>query len=204
MNPGTLDSVLPAEYAAGARRLAEQFAADREHSMRVADHASTLLCAALPAFTRQDRNREYGMRLMLASLLHDIGRAVKVANHHRHSRYLVRHSEYTANWDSGVRRDVAALCFTHRKAAKAGWLDEHFGKDEDLLRVAALFRVADALDRGHAGGVVIAGFQRQKKGWELIVTGLQQPDAERLARRKADLFTMAFAQPLLLTTRTAP
>lgn len=204
MNAHITDPARAADYAASARRLADQFAADREHALRVAHHAAVLLRSSLAVFNRPERGDDYSMRLTLASLLHDIGRAVNVADHHRHSRYLVRHSSYTANWDPVIRRDVAALCFTHRRAAKAGWLDKHFGGDADLLRMAALFRVADALDRGHAGGVAIVELKRRMKGWELVVTGLAQPDAERLTRRKADLFAMALGQPLRLTTRTAP
>lgn len=196
-------ATLPAGYAEDARTLIAQFGADAGHSRRVAAHAAQLLEGAIGAFDHPDRQAAYALALLLAASLHDIGRSVRVRDHHRHSRYLIRHSVRTEGWPDDLRATVAALSFVHRRRAKDSWLRKHLRGDRDGLRLGALLRLADGLDRSHMGGIEIVRFGRRGRDWELIVRGLWNRDAERLCERKADLFALAFGRRLRLRVELA-
>ncbi len=94
-------------------------------------------------------DREY---LEAAAILHDIGYHISHSQHHKHSYYLIRHSELMGFTDREIEI-VANLARYHRKSHPKS---KHEGfprlSDEDQLRVrklAALLRVADGLDRRH-------------------------------------------------------
>lgn len=96
-------------------------------------------------------------RLLLAgALLHDIGQFVSYRRHHKHSMYLIENSELPG-LSSDELRIVALLARYHRRAEPR---DDHPGfqlletEDRELVRkLAALLRVADALDREHLARV---------------------------------------------------
>ena len=196
----------PAALLADAQRLARQFGADWGHSLRVGAHAGALFSALRPALREGTglAPDELLQRLLLAAYLHDVGRAVATKRHHRHSRYLIGHSEHTGAWDGALRADVAALAYTHRRRARESWRRTQFGGDRALFRLAAVLRVADALDRSHENRVEILSAGWENRGFALAVAGLAPCDAAHLRECKADLFELAFAQPLLLNSRAAP
>lgn len=179
-----------------ARRLALRYGDDDGHGERVLGHARRLLAASIDAFAQPGRAEAYGLRLDLAALLHDIGRFIALPAHNRHSRYLIRHSDATRAWPEGLRDEVALLSGAHRGPVRAGALRRRLGGDRDLLRLAALLRIADGLDRGHAAGVSILAFERAGDGWRLVAGGLGDKDLKRLETRKADLFARAFGAAL--------
>jgi exopolyphosphatase/guanosine-5'-triphosphate,3'-diphosphate pyrophosphatase len=185
-------------YTDAARALAARYGADGGHGARVLVHARCLLAGGIDAFERPERAESYRLRLDLAALLHDVGRAVASERHNRHSRYIILHSDRTSTWPEDLRRDVAELARAHRGRVQRRRLARRLGGDADLVRLAALLRIADGLDRGHAPGVSIISFGPAGRGFSLVVTGLAERDRLRLAERKADLFARAFGRPLAI------
>jgi exopolyphosphatase / guanosine-5'-triphosphate,3'-diphosphate pyrophosphatase len=119
-------------------------------------HADTVRSMALSLFDQLrdlhglgNPEREY---LEAAALLHDIGYHISHAAHHKHSYYLIRHSELLGFTDREIEI-IANVARYHRKSHPKL---KHDGyprlKDEDrnVVRIlAGLLRVADGLDRRH-------------------------------------------------------
>ncbi len=89
-----------------------------------------------------------------AALLHDIGVFVSHTGHHRHSYYLIRHSELAGFTDEEIEI-IANLAYFHRKSAPKK-RHAHFqalARDDQQMvrRLAALLRLAEGLDRSHLG-----------------------------------------------------
>jgi exopolyphosphatase/guanosine-5'-triphosphate,3'-diphosphate pyrophosphatase len=191
-------TALPAALARDVAALGARFDEDPAHSRRVAAHAGRLLSGCVEAFDHPERRVHYATVLTIAALVHDVGRAVAAQGHERHGRYLVRHAAETAGWDPELRELVAALTQSHRRRARRRWLGRRFGGVEDHLRLAALLRIADGLDRAHDDGVRLRSMERWRGAWRLSVSGLAPADADRLRERKADLFPLAFGEPLVV------
>lgn len=124
------------------------------------DHAEAVRTLSCQIF---DQTRElHGLggraRVLLeaGALLHDVGVAVNNDGHHKHSQYLIQSSELVGLTDE-ERQIVALLARYHRKAPPARDHEEFMAlrrRDRSLLeRLAAVLRIADALDRQHAGVV---------------------------------------------------
>jgi exopolyphosphatase / guanosine-5'-triphosphate,3'-diphosphate pyrophosphatase len=182
-----------------ATAIAEKYHADLRHAELVAD-------AALRLF--DELQAEHGLpprcRLLLqaAGLLHEIGGFVSSRSHHKHSGYLIANSEIF-----GLNREeiavVAQVARYHRRSGpKTAHLDYMALRRETRVTVqklAALLRVADALDRGHLHSAADLRFERQGDDLILCVAGV--PDLlleERAIAAKADLFEDIFGMKVRL------
>ena len=173
---------------------------EETHSQQVARLALTLFDHTAERHGLGTREREW---LEFAALLHDVGNHIAHARHQRHSYYLIVHGELLG-FDPKEILLIAALARYHRKAGP---------KDEDeelqalpngmravVAPLAAVLRIADALDRSHFSVVrelVVGG-----RGKEVTV-GVRTAghDAELelwAARRKGDLFEQVFGVRLTL------
>ena len=134
-------------------RLAERVESVHPHGLQTARLAVRLfdLTASLHGLGR--REREW---LEYAALLHDIGYSIHYQKHHEHSFYLIQNAALDA-FDPSEVEIVARVARFHRGAspkpdhpALAGskpW------QQKTIRTLAALLRVADALDRTHASRV---------------------------------------------------
>jgi len=129
--------------------LARQYNYDPIHAHQVECLAGTLFMelAEFHKLPREDRKL-----LEYAAILHDIGYYVSAAGHHRHTLMMIL-TEPLIPFPRDEVKIIANVARYHRKALPT---PEHtiYGtlKEEDRLRVnylAALLRVADALDRSH-------------------------------------------------------
>ena len=93
-----------------------------------------------------------GKLLEAAGYLHDIGHFVSNTGHHKHSAYLVANSDMP-NFTGKERLTIAALCRFHRKSMPQAQHAEYQSLEPDarrqVLLLAPLLRIADALDRAH-------------------------------------------------------
>lgn len=134
-------------------RLGRRYHFDEAHGVRVAAFASQLFddLQSVHAFGERDR-----LLLRAAAILHDIGDFVRYDGHHKHSYYLIQHSDIMG-LSPEERAVVANLARYHRKSIP----DPTHPNFRDLGRdargkvrgLAAILRVADALDREHRGKV---------------------------------------------------
>ena len=143
-------------------QLARACAFDEPHARHVAQLALELFDSAEEAGLRagDDERREL---LEYAALLHDIGTFLSYSDHHLHSYYLVRHADLLG-FDDNEIATMAATALFHRKATPGSRhpafaeLDRPMRKEVRLL--SALLRLAEYLDRGHAGSVAHAALRK--------------------------------------------
>jgi len=149
---------LDSRTAADARRrsvgaLATRFAGGNEHGKQVARLALKLFDATAPVLGLPPSSREL---LEFGALLHDIGHAIDHDRHNRHSYYLIKNAELFG-FDTDEIEVIAQAARGHRKQAPK--LDSPDlkslspSKRRVIRGLAAILRVADALDRSHFGVV---------------------------------------------------
>ncbi|MEC8652160.1 MAG: HD domain-containing protein, partial [Planctomycetota bacterium] len=145
--------------------------------------------------------------LEAAALLHDIGAAINIDGHHKHSQYLIESTEIVG-LGSYERHLVAIVARYHRKAAPSRDHDDFMAlrrRDRSMIeRLAALLRLADALDRQHAGVIRSVEVSIQDQQLSLLPT-LTPDDSTRLTleatavTHKGALFNNLFGlTPVLL------
>jgi len=134
---------------ASIQHLADSCRYDKHHANAVRRLALGLFDQLRDLHELGNAEREY---LEAAALLHDIGYHISHAEHHKHSYYLIRHSELLGFTDREIEI-IANVARYHRKSHPKL---KHEGyprlNDRDRRTVgmlAGLLRVADGLDRRH-------------------------------------------------------
>jgi exopolyphosphatase/guanosine-5'-triphosphate,3'-diphosphate pyrophosphatase len=146
---------------------------------------------------------EWRIYLTAAAILHDVGEAVTPMRHEIHSYYIVKNADFPSMeaWETEL---IAQLCLWHPNGKPAD-KDLPFGNDREgkahrtaFLRLLALLRVADALDRGHKSSVKLTGISVSAKRVLLTLTGNKALDLEilRVGQKKA-LFEQVFGRELV-------
>ena len=140
-------------------------------------------------------DRESRLYLSVAALLHDIGTFVSDQGHHRHSAYLIRSSEILGLSQADLDA-IALVARSHRKAVAPSGPDLAVlppTRRVEVIKLAALLRIADALDREHLTKVREVQCRIEKGRVTLAARG----DGDLAlslwtASRKADLFEEVF------------
>ena len=188
------------QVRASALSLGKKYHFDLEHAKHVAD-----LSLQIFDQMRRDHNLEPRSRLQLevAAILHDIGTYIKPSGHHKHGQYLVENSEiFGLNpTDIGIIGNVVRY---HRKSVP---MPTHLSyaamAREDrlgVLKLAAILRVADALDRGHSQKVKNLRLERKDEEMHLSADYTEDVAAERFSLSdKCNMFEDVFGYKVILT-----
>jgi exopolyphosphatase/guanosine-5'-triphosphate,3'-diphosphate pyrophosphatase len=180
--------------------LAHRWAGENAHGRHVAELATTLFDAVAPLLALPPSAREL---LEYAALLHDIGHAVDHGQHQRHSYYLVKNSELLG-FDPEEIEVIALVARGHRKQApklSAPELATLPSSKRKLVRgLAAVLRIADALDRTHFGVVKSLSVERASGRVVLRVdAGAENAELELwAAERRIDLLSRLLDRPVVL------
>ncbi|MEW5849227.1 MAG: Ppx/GppA phosphatase family protein [Myxococcota bacterium] len=181
----------------GALALARRFEVDEGHASQVAALACSLFEGTRELHRLGDDARS---ELEVAALLHDVGQYISFDKHHRHSAYIIANSQIPGFSDTGKTR-LACIARYHRKSGPAPHHEEwqELSK-EDRKRVkylAALLRVADALDRSHHRLVQQLKVEHTRGEVTVRMTTTANADMELwAANEKADVFEDAFGMKL--------
>jgi exopolyphosphatase/guanosine-5'-triphosphate,3'-diphosphate pyrophosphatase len=184
----------------GVRAVGRRFGYEEAHALQVARLAEKIFdaLAADSGLTRHQRTL-----LSAAALLHDAGYHIAHEEHHKHSLYLIKHSELTG-FSEAERSVVANVARYHRGApprerhpdyAALGEQDK-----ETVCRLAAVLRLADALDRSYDSRV--RDLKLTRDGTSARLTLLSPLDCAReisAAEQKRDLFEQVFGCRLEIT-----
>ncbi len=179
-----------------ALRLGRRYAFDEDHGTLVGRLASDLFDQLRPLHKFGDRER---LLLHVGALLHDIGDFVRYEGHHRHSYYILQNSD-VLGISPRERAVVANIARYHRKAGPDPSHPNFRDLDRDdrsrVRALAAILRIADALDREHAAKVsaVRAVIDKGDKGkMKLHLTGTGERKLEEwTVAKKSELFTEVF------------
>ena len=105
--------------------------------------------------------------LLYAAWLHDTGTFLSFVDHQNHSYYIIRNSELLG-FDQTEIAIMAAVARFHRKGFPDAEKSEvkHFNKPtlKAVQQLCMLLRLAEALDRSHAGRVAAAQFAAARNG----------------------------------------
>jgi exopolyphosphatase/guanosine-5'-triphosphate,3'-diphosphate pyrophosphatase len=160
------------------------------------DHGTHVARLALSIFDQTRRLHKLsagdGELLEYAALLHDIGFYISPHRHHRHSAYLILNHAMTG-FSRAEIRIIALAARHHRKVEpKRGRGLMRLLSKGDRRRVrylAAILRIADALDRTHARLVRAVRCSVSPKTVDVRIDADGDPELEIwAARRKGDLF----------------
>ncbi len=183
------------QVLASAAALGEKYRYDSAHAGNVA-HLSTLVFDQLQAEHGLDRRAR--LLLEAAALLHDIGAFVSLRGHHKHTQYILSAAEIfgLSREDMAVISNVARY---HRRAAPNKSHLPYMALDSAarivVSKLAAILRVANALDADHLQKIRDVRVLREGDHWVLEVDGAGDLTIERLAAlARADLLTEVFGR----------
>jgi exopolyphosphatase/guanosine-5'-triphosphate,3'-diphosphate pyrophosphatase len=185
---------------ASVRNLAVRYQPDLGHCVHVADLAGQLLDSLYGGLSPAE-DLDVAQLVWAAGMLHDIGVSVDYDDHHKHSRYLI----LAAGLPGFSQRELALVAQTvryHRKGTpELGELGPlcREGDAQLLMRMAALLRLAEHLDRGRDGVVTAARLRAHDDRLELELEADGDASLARWgAERQGELFRRAFGSPLTL------
>ena len=176
-----------------AQTLAARYGMDEAHARNVDANATALFDEL-----REEHQLGGHERLLLrcAALLHDVGLFVNSRAHHKHSMYLILNSDLFGL----TRHDmqiVATASRYHRKALPSPAHPEFVTLPQDdrmtVVKLAAILRVADALERTHREAPRALEFRREADRFVILLRDMEDLTMERLALKdKGNLFADVF------------
>jgi exopolyphosphatase/guanosine-5'-triphosphate,3'-diphosphate pyrophosphatase len=172
-----------------ALALGEKYAFDEKHSQQVADLSVRLFRELQP---EHHLDKRFELLLRIAALLHEVGMFIGDRSHHKHSMYIIMNSELFGL----TRKDIALIALVaryHRRATPRPYHEEYTSLDRDsriaVAKMAAILRVADALDRDHMQQARLLTFTREPGQFVISVQDAADLTLERFAlKEKGNLF----------------
>src|SRR5947209_15589161 len=154
---------------------------------------------------------EHALRLLeRGAFLHNTGMMIEARRHHKHSYRLIRETKLP-DFSDEERHEIACIARYHRRALPSNSHEEFASLSRRARKrvsvLAALVRIADALDYSHDGRVLdITSIPEQcdDETWTLSLKTrpLADLDAElEHAYDKADLFEKVFKHKLQLVVQ---
>jgi len=141
------------QVCVSCREMVSRYRLDQKHTEKVTELALSLFDQTEPLHGLGKQERIY---LEAAALLHDVGYFISMQKHHKHSHYIIANSEIVG-LTPAERLVVAGISRYHRKAVP----DTAHAEFEALPKkdratvssLAAILRIADALDKEHNSAV---------------------------------------------------
>ncbi|MEO7110695.1 MAG: HD domain-containing protein, partial [Polyangiaceae bacterium] len=192
---GEAESVL-----AACMRLGRRYQFDEAHGERVTKFAAQIFDDLIERHHLDPRDR---LLLRASALLHDIGDFVRYDGHHKHSYYLIEHADIMGLTPE-ERSIVANVARYHRKSppdpAHPNFRDLTKEARGKVRALAAILRIADALDREHLGKIESVRAVAEKNRVVLHLVGNHERELEEwTVRAKSTLFKDVFGLDVAMT-----
>lgn len=199
MTSGSRTAIFQEEVMQAASEIGLRYKTDRKHADQVAAFARQLF-RELQHLHNLDA--KYELILRVAATLHEVGMFVSPREHHKHSLYILRNTEIFGL--STQDREMVALLARYHRRYNPEPSHPHFAdltREERMivLKLAALLRLADSLDRSHAQR--IKAIQLRPEGSRLIILtqGVNDTTVEQIAiDSKCDLFREIYGYEITL------
>jgi len=173
--------------------LGRRYRFDEDHGIYVKDLALSLFdqMTSLHGLGTDDRRI-----LLAAAMLHDVGSFISRQGHHKHSQYILSHSELPGFSTREIAM-TAIVARYHRKGPPRG---EHHAftalakpERDRVLKLSSILRLADAMDKEHLQRIRGVRVKIKKHSIVLVLSGEGDILLESWAiKRKADLFRKVF------------
>ena len=176
-----------------ASRMLLAFKQDIPHVERVRILVLSLFDQLQPFHGGGPDEREW---LECATLLHDIGWIISNRCHHKHALRLILHHEFQTL--SNVEQRIIANVARYHRRSLPQQSHVEFSKlrpehQQTVRHLAALLRVADALDKSHQGRVSQVRCTLEPPECRLLLTASGPCDAEfKALKKKKKLFELLF------------
>jgi len=179
--------------------LGRRFDFDESHARNVAELSRKL-------FLQLDREHQLDYRqevlLYAAALLHEIGLMINVRSNHKHALYVIRNSEIFGLSRSELLQ-VGLVARYYRRAYPQPSHEGYgsLGREHrvTVAKLAAILRLAIALDDTRSGRIQTIECVRESKQLVIQVPGVEDVSLEQVAlRQNAGLFRDVFGMPVLL------
>ncbi len=185
----------------GARTLGRRYMFDENHAVHVASMGLSLFDQLSELHQLGTDERKI---LHAAAILHDIGQYISYKGHHKHSLYLISHSELP-NFTSREMDLVANVARYHRKSPPARHHTTYTRLSEPdqerVRKLASILRLADALDREHVQRVEDLRVEFDDAEVRLTLSGSSDLLlAAWSLQRKSQMFTDTFGRKVRLQT----
>jgi len=197
--------LFPDQTIAAAVNLARKYGADEKHGLQTAVLARAIFQATLAQHQMGEREQ---LLLEVASIVHDIGEFVAARGHHRHTYYLLVHSEVfgLSQMDLEV---VANIARYHRRGVPQSDHPAYASLPRParltVNRLSAILRVADALDKSHSQRVQNPKISVSADELRVQVEGGEDLGLERIALdAKSGLFEEVFGlKPVIVEPQSS-
>jgi exopolyphosphatase / guanosine-5'-triphosphate,3'-diphosphate pyrophosphatase len=187
------------QVLASAEAVGHRFRFDRAHGLHVMKLATRLFDELREEHSLADRER---LLLQTASLLHDVGIYVSLRAHHKHSQYLLAASQIFGL--SAEETDIVSnIARYHRGRPPQRSHMPFIALDRNdrvlVTKLAAILRVANALDAEHLAKVRDLRLDRGEKGWVLEIDAAGDVTMELMAAAaRTDMFVEVFGRQLAI------
>jgi len=197
--PDVEDKRLRGVFAVGRR-----YGYEERHALQVADLAEKFFDQIAPVYNLK---RHWRTLLSAAALLHDIGYHISHESHHKHTVYLIKHSEITG-FSENEKLIIANTARYHRgsmpKDSHSDYVKLSEKDRKTVIQLGAILRLADALDHGYENRVQNLKLKRREENLRLTLVSDEDCSAELKAiERKKDLFEAAFDTKLTAAAEMA-
>ena len=182
-----------------ATSLGRKYHFDEKHATHVAQLSRTLFKALQKEHQMGSR---YESLLYVAAMLHEIGEFVSTRAYHKHSFYLIRNGELfgLSQFDLLL---VALTARYHRRArpkpTHSGYADLNREGRSAVSKMAAILRVAKALDESHSQRINELTCTCEGERFLINIPGVADLSLEQLAlRQTGDFFEEVFGMQVFL------
>ena len=178
-------------------QLGRRYHFDEPHATQVDRLACQLFDRLVPLHRLGPEDR---VLLRVAALGHDIGDFIDYAAHHKHTQYILEHSNVMGL--SQDHRSIAGCIARYHRRAVPSPKHESYGKlgaeeQRKVKKLSAILRIADALDRGHRSKV--QKLEVTTSAREVLISAHGREDLSLevwTAERKAEYFEQMFGKKI--------
>jgi exopolyphosphatase/guanosine-5'-triphosphate,3'-diphosphate pyrophosphatase len=200
--PGAFSPELALDIREAGSQHARRYHVEMGHALQVQRLALELFDQLKPLHGLDGADR---LILELAALLHDCGYAIAAESHHKHSYYLISQAMDFPGLSQHQHEMLALVARYHRRShpqlEHKPFADLPRAERGKVLRLSALLRLADALDRGHKAAVRQVRVVDRGKVLELTARGRGNLGLESWSlQKKAALFDQVFKRRVALKT----
>lgn len=187
------------EVMQAASEVGVRYKTDRKHADHVANFAQQLFRELQPLHALEPR---YELVLRVAAVLHEVGMFISPREHHKHSLYILLQTEIFGL--STTERELVALLARYHRRYNPEPNHPHFSdlsREERMIifKLAALLRIADALDRSHAQRIKSIQLRPEGSRLTILTPGVEDTTIEQIAiNSKCDIFREIYGYDIVL------